>query len=133
MNATTKIISDQIRMLQDLRKLSLKPRFMDAVKLLVHQEPNGNGAIHPHPNAELRGPIWDTGITKAVVAALPRMHGDFTYSDVLKALEQDSYRMQAASARDSVGRVLRNLAKRGLIRQVRKGSGGSTTVYRRVE
>jgi hypothetical protein len=134
MTSATKILTEQIRMLQDLRKLSLKPRFMDAVKLFINDPPSSAVPLHPNGNGtEKRSAIWDTGITEAVVATLQRMQGEFTYPDVLKALAQDGYRNQSARPRDSVGRVLRNLATRGKIREVRKGNGGRSTVYKRID
>lgn len=119
-------------MLQDLRRLSRKPRFWDALKLFI--EPSNGVADHMNGSLpEKQSPVLDTGITKAIVATLPRMHGEFTYPDIVKGLKQDNYTIQALSERDSVGRVLRNLAKRGKIKEVRKTPGGGPTVYKRTE
>lgn len=133
MNSATRIISDQIRMLQELKKLSTKPHFMEAVMLFITPDapaPVKQNSPGPHHTAPQRGPMWDTGITAAILAAVPRLKGEFTYIDVQKVLEQDGYRLQSMNARDSIGRVLRNVARKGSIREVRKGSGGSPTIYR---
>jgi hypothetical protein len=131
----TKVISQQIRMLQDLRRLSRKPRFWDALKLFTHEGPTNGIPSHVNGNApEKRSAVLDTGITKAVVATLSKMHGRLTYPDVVRGLKQDEYTIQAGSERDAVGRVLRNLAKKGrLIREVGRQAGGGPTVYERIE
>ncbi len=127
LNSATRILSDQIRMLQGLKKLSTKPHFMEAVMLFVM--PDAPAPIN-YTETPQQSPIWDTGITAAIMAAIPKLKGEFTYPDVQKTLEQQGYQLQSMSARDSIGRVLRNLARKGSIREVRKGTGGSPTVYR---
>ncbi len=131
----TRILTDQIRMLQELRKLSSRPHFMDAVKLLTDQEANGAAPAHSNGNTPPQhGGVVETGITQAVVATFSKTQGEFTYQDVLRQLEQDGYIIQAKNKRDAVGRVLRNVAKKGKrIEELRRGTGGSPTVYRRVE
>lgn len=130
MQSATRILSDQIRMLQELKKLSTKPHFMEAVKLIA--QPNGVATAPTSVSVPVsRAPMWDTGITEAVIAAVAKLDGDFDYTDVARQLQQDGYKLQSSNARDSVGRVLRNMASRGGVRTARKGTGGKPTTYRR--
>ncbi len=66
MNAATKIISDQIRMLQIFRN------HVSWTQLFVNQDPNGSVAHSNGNGLEQHGAIWDTGIAKTVIATLPK-------------------------------------------------------------
>jgi hypothetical protein len=121
------VIDEQIRLLKELRKLSRNPLFLETTKLVFFSQPS-NAPVHEtayqvHPN-------WETGLKGAVIRALSRVVGIFSYREVETVMVQDRYDFKNSDRRNGINGVLRQLVAEGILEEVQKGIAGKPTTYR---
>lgn len=125
----SQVIDSHIFTLKEIRRLSPRPGFFELVDLVKAQTTGGvQGNGHETPAKPQ--PNWDTGLKVAVQKALTRIRGDFTYKEVIRAMEEDGYRFQTKGPRNAVNHVIRQLIAKGKLVEAKRGIAGEASVFR---
>lgn len=130
------LIDEEIRRLQELRRLAENPRMLDLMRSVVNSTsvapPGGLSVAVPENNWHQPQPKGRfTGLTDAIIGIVNEMTGVFTLRDVDEKLK--AHQTLANSAKPSISGVLQRLVERGLIESVERGVAGQPSKYRRVQ
>ena len=126
-----RIAEEELNAIRAVQKATRYAGALEVMRKVVHEHFGSNGHAPQPLRAERRGAVWATGIKAAIEKMLPKLGGaDFTFKDVVRVLAENGRPIAAKNHRSAVGQVLNKLVKQGSIVPVRKGVGGSPSLYR---
>jgi hypothetical protein len=125
----SQIIDSNISQLKELKRLFQKPGCIEMATRVIAQM-RGEGQENGHETIPRPLPNFDTGLKAAVLKALTRIRGDFTYREIKRAMEEDGYKFQTKGPRNAVNHVIRQLEKKGKLVEVKRGIAGDASIFR---
>lgn len=135
MAITTAKIDEQIRKLQELKKLVADPEMLPLLESLLVQNGNGNApAKHSHTYSRKRvGRQLKRGnLVETVEKTIADMSGRLTAPMVARTMAHNGFKFASQKPKVAVNGVLRNLVKNGMLKIVVEGSGRAPNQYERI-
>jgi hypothetical protein len=126
----SQVIAHQIRVLRNLQKFFRNPENVEGAKFIFSQLPSVPVQETGREQSAQPQPNFDTGLRAAVTKAISGLRGDFTYLGVETVMLQNRYEFKNTDRRNAISGILRQLAAKGVLTEVRKGMAGRPTVFR---